>query len=509
MSVSFPASWRRAGTGLCVALLCASLLVPMAGAAGADPQSELERVQREQERRRGGLEDTRSDIEDTRSDLEGVDRERSATTEDLEEADARRAALDAQVAELTTELQGAQAELADAESRLERTTAELTATEEELDETEANLADQREVFSDRARQSYMHGGNGANLASAMTDMDDFRSFTDGMKYAERVLADDRQRVDMIASLAREVEAQARELAALQERRQEERAVAADERDRVAGLVDEREAVRDEAEAEAERHRQILAELDEDRQTHVALIDSLEDESERLESELANLAEEEAEAEEAIEAERRREEERRRREEERRRAEEAEARRVAQAEAEAEEARRAEAARQAEARREEQRASRSASSNDAQPSSSQPSGSSPDSAPSSGSQLARPSNGPVTSSYGQRRHPIYGTTRMHTGTDFGAPSGAPVFAADGGTVVSAGWRGGYGNAVVVNHGGGMTTLYAHMSGFSVSAGQQVSRGQTVGSTGSTGYSTGPHLHFEVRMNGSPTNPMGYL
>lgn len=122
---------------------------------------------------------------------------------------------------------------------------------------------------------------------------------------------------------------------------------------------------------------------------------------------------------------------------------------------------------------------------------------------------RPSDGRMSSGYGMRRHPIYGSPRLHTGVDFGAPIGAPIYAATAGTVVSAGWRGGYGLAVVVDHGGGVATLYAHASALLVSPGQSVSRGQVIARTGSTGQSTGPHLHFEVRVNGQPRDPVPYL
>jgi murein DD-endopeptidase MepM/ murein hydrolase activator NlpD len=121
----------------------------------------------------------------------------------------------------------------------------------------------------------------------------------------------------------------------------------------------------------------------------------------------------------------------------------------------------------------------------------------------------PINGGVSSGYGYRIHPIYGTRRLHTGLDISGGSGTPIAAAKGGTVLSAGWRGGYGNAVVISHGGGITTLYAHQSQMNVSNGQQVSRGDIIGWVGSTGASTGPHLHFEVRVNGSPVNPRPYL
>ncbi len=121
----------------------------------------------------------------------------------------------------------------------------------------------------------------------------------------------------------------------------------------------------------------------------------------------------------------------------------------------------------------------------------------------------PVNGGVSSGFGYRVHPIYGTRRLHAGLDISGGSGTPIAAAKAGTVLSAGWRGGYGNAVVISHGGGITTLYAHQSRMNVSSGQQVGRGDIVGWVGSTGASTGPHLHFEVRVNGSAVNPRPYL
>ncbi len=115
----------------------------------------------------------------------------------------------------------------------------------------------------------------------------------------------------------------------------------------------------------------------------------------------------------------------------------------------------------------------------------------------------PVSGPITSPFGPR----WG--RMHEGIDVAAPSGAPVRAAAAGRVVYAGWMGGYGNLVVLDHGGGLATAYAHLSSVSVSAGAAVVRGQVVGAGGSTGHSFGPHLHFEVRVGGAPVDPLGYL
>jgi murein DD-endopeptidase MepM/ murein hydrolase activator NlpD len=117
--------------------------------------------------------------------------------------------------------------------------------------------------------------------------------------------------------------------------------------------------------------------------------------------------------------------------------------------------------------------------------------------------------PITSPYGWRIHPIYGTSRLHTGIDYGADEGTPIRAAADGVVVSAGWYGGYGNATIIDHGGGIATLYGHQSSMSVVAGQKVTQGQTIGRVGCTGDCTGPHVHFEVRVNGDPVDPTPYL
>ncbi|MDD4601606.1 MAG: peptidoglycan DD-metalloendopeptidase family protein [Negativicutes bacterium] len=121
----------------------------------------------------------------------------------------------------------------------------------------------------------------------------------------------------------------------------------------------------------------------------------------------------------------------------------------------------------------------------------------------------PASGPITSEYGWRTHPIFGTQRYHSGMDIGADYGDTVAAADNGVVIYSAWMGGYGNAVIIDHGNGISTLYAHNSELLVGEGQQIRKGQAIARVGSTGYSTGPHLHFEVRQNGSPVDPMGYL
>ena len=125
------------------------------------------------------------------------------------------------------------------------------------------------------------------------------------------------------------------------------------------------------------------------------------------------------------------------------------------------------------------------------------------------QMVHPCAAIITSSFGWRLHPILGYEKFHSGIDFGADYGALIAAADRGTVIFAGWYGGYGNAVIVDHGGGITTLYGHTSDLYVSEGQSVQRGQAIAAVGSTGFSTGPHLHFEVRRDGAPIDPMAFL
>ena len=121
----------------------------------------------------------------------------------------------------------------------------------------------------------------------------------------------------------------------------------------------------------------------------------------------------------------------------------------------------------------------------------------------------PCSGPITSPFGYRTHPIFGTTIFHAGIDIGVDYGTPIHAADSGVVVYSGWISGYGNAVIIDHGSGISTLYGHNQSLAVSEGQSVSKGSVIAYAGSTGNSTGPHCHFEVDVNGSPVNPMGYL
>lgn len=122
-------------------------------------------------------------------------------------------------------------------------------------------------------------------------------------------------------------------------------------------------------------------------------------------------------------------------------------------------------------------------------------------------LLWPVEGRITSGYGWRIHPIFGTREFHTGIDIGAPWGTPIKAAAAGTVLFTGWMRGYGMLVILDHGNGLSTTYSHLSSYSVHVGEHVERGEIIARIGSTGWSTGPHLFFEVRENGQPVNPLG--
>ena len=431
-------AWRRAVTLLCLA----GILMPSAVGAAPDPAQELEEVQ--------------DRLDEAQTDLQGVEQRKAVELSDLEQLDARRAELDRELADLNERLEAAEVELADSQAALDATTQELVATEAKLAETRTELVANQEAFAERARATYMYGGQ-PQWAGVLAGMDSISEFERGVKYARVVLDDDRRRVERITALEAVVERVTADLEDLQERRAAQRAVDAERRDAAAAIVAEREAVKSEADAEAEKRRRLVARLESDRRSYVAMVQTLEADSLNLEEELRRIAAEE---------------------------------RAAQLAAERQAARDAAAA-----------AARVAA---AAP----PPAPDPPAAPSTGA-MVWPANGPVTSDFGWRTHPIFGTRRFHAGIDIGAGYGVPIVAAQDGVVVSAGPYGGYGNAVALDHGGGLATFYAHQASVAVSSGESVSQGQVIGYVGSTGYSTGPHLHFEVRVNGSPTDPMQYL
>jgi murein DD-endopeptidase MepM/ murein hydrolase activator NlpD len=394
-------------------------------------------------------------LENARTGLREVAQRKRAELVDLQVLDTRRAALDRELAALNAELGVAQGVLDDAVAALQRTTTRLLATRDRLDRTHRRLAARQDDFASRTRASYMYGGSGA-YAGLVFDMESVEEFSRGVQYARAVLQHDNEQVVAIASLERQVQRTAVALQRLRAERTRQRMAAVRERNTVAAVVARREAVAAQVAEQVKTHKDTVEQLEGDRRTYVAMVEQLRVESAQLEAELRRRAQRAA-----------------------RRTERA-ARRTARREA-----------RQEASRREAEQATRTR----------------PLSTSSSG--FLWPADGVKTSDFGWRTHPIFGTGRLHAGIDIGAAYGSPISAAASGTVVSAGTMSGYGNVVVLDHGGGIATLYAHQSSVAVGTGQAVQRGQTIGYVGSTGYSTGPHLHFEVRVNGTPVDPMGYL
>jgi murein DD-endopeptidase MepM/ murein hydrolase activator NlpD len=124
-------------------------------------------------------------------------------------------------------------------------------------------------------------------------------------------------------------------------------------------------------------------------------------------------------------------------------------------------------------------------------------------------LSMPLRASITSPFGWRRHPIFGVRKFHTGIDLAGPNHSEIHAADSGSVLYSGYYGGYGKVAIISHGKGIATLYAHMSKVNVQPGMSIQKGDLVGYEGTTGFSTGPHLHFEVRVDGKPNNPLNYV
>jgi murein DD-endopeptidase MepM/ murein hydrolase activator NlpD len=445
--------------------------------------SSLQQQKREAEQRLEGVE---GKLDEAFDELSKIEQRHERTTNELAKIEERIARIEARIVELTEELDAAKAALEAAERALQATVEELEGTEDHLDDTRVELSGQQDLFSDRIRGAYKRSN--LNLAGAILDAENLSEATRASRYVQAFIDRDVSQIEAISALQSRIEQAVARLEELRERRDAERQAAEDERDRIAGLVEEQETLQAEADAEADQRRTLLAQLEDEEREYERMVSSLESESNQLERKLADIA-----------AEERRIEEERRREEERKRAAAAAAERKRQQEEE--ERRRVAAA---------SRSSSSSSNSSSSSGSSSNSGSATTaSTSSSSSKLARPVSGPVTSGFGYRVHPIHGTRRLHGGIDYGAPTGTPIRAAESGTVVTAGSMGGYGITVVINHGGGKSTLYAHQSRLAVSNGQQVSRGQVIGYVGSTGVSTGPHLHFEVRINGSPVNPAPYL
>lgn len=385
----------------------------------------------------------------------------------------QKASTQSEIQELDRQLASVQAEITQLNTKIQETTANLNKSQQELKEAIATREAHYNTLKKRIRVMYEYGNSG--YLEALLSSDNFSDFITRLEYTNKlveydnkVLKDYTHSEEVIATNVKTIakdKKQIEDMKAEQAKKQQ--------------ILDNNIA----------RKNQIVKQLDSNQSTYEAQIADLQQQDANVQA-LIQKAEAEAKAREA-----------------------------AAAKAKADAAAKAKAAAQA-AKAKSSSSSRKKSSTRSK-SSSYNTGSSNTSGGSS-SATVYSSNGkhyqyPIpayngykpNSGYGYRSSPIAGGTEFHTGVDLKATLNTDVIAAESGTVIYAGWRGGYGKCVIIDHGGGYSTLYAHNNVLKVSVGQTVQRGQVIAGAGTTGYSTGVHSHFEVRINGQHTNPTGYI
>ena len=385
----------------------------------------------------------------------------------------QKASTQSEIQELDRQLASVQAEITQLNTKIQETTANLNKSQQELKEAIATREAHYNTLKKRIRVMYEYGNSG--YLEALLSSDNFSDFITRLEYTNKlveydnkVLKDYTHSEEVIATNVKTIakdKKQIEDMKAEQAKKQQ--------------ILDNNIA----------RKNQIVKQLDSNQSTYEAQIADLQQQDANVQA-LIQKAEAEAKAREA-----------------------------AAAKAKADAAAKAKAAAQA-AKAKSSSSSRTKSSTRSK-SSSYNTGSSNTSGGSS-SATVYSSNGkhyqyPIpayngykpNSGYGYRSSPIAGGTEFHTGVDLKATLNTDVIASESGTVIYAGWRGGYGKCVIIDHGGGYSTLYAHNNVLKVSVGQTVQRGQVIAGAGTTGYSTGVHSHFEVRINGQHTNPTGYI
>ena len=379
----------------------------------------------------------------------------------------QKASTESEIQELDRQLASVQAEITQLNTKIQETTANLNKSQQELKEAIATREAHYNTLKKRIRVMYEYGNSG--YLEALLSSDNFSDFITRLEYTNKlveydnkVLKDYTHSEEVIATNVKTIakdKKQIEDMKAEQAKKQQ--------------ILDNNIA----------RKNQIVKQLDSNQSTYEAQIADLQQQDANVQA-LIQKAEAEAKAREA-----------------------------AAAKAKADAAKAAQAAKA--------KSSSSTKSSTKSKSSSYNTGSSNTSGGSS-SATVYSSNGkhyqyPIpayngykpNSGYGYRSSPIAGGTEFHTGVDLKATLNTDVIAAESGTVIYAGWRGGYGKCVIIDHGGGYSTLYAHNNVLKVSVGQSVQRGQVIAGAGTTGYSTGVHSHFEVRINGQHTNPTGYI
>ncbi|MDO5037213.1 MAG: peptidoglycan DD-metalloendopeptidase family protein [Tissierellia bacterium] len=410
------------------------------------------------------LEDKKAQAQEEKAQVQS---NMSGVASKIDQAQAQLPAVQKEIQALDKSINQASVELSQVNEEIYRLQEEIDQVRQELEAEEARLEENKELYGKRLRVMYMASDTG--YLEVLLSSQDIESFIGNAKLVSSVINQDQGLIDEIKALIQGIEAKKAEL-------EEKESQLENKRGQVQAKMANLEA------ANAAK-RNYMASLESDIALYEAQYSAMEATSKALDQEIAQY-----DADMALAAQKERE--------------------AAQAAA------RAEAERAAAQKVQENAVSSSGSTGG---SAGVSSGSSnlasadhePIRAEKSGSLYwPVPGHRRISSPYGMRVHPVTGVTKMHTGIDLPAPTGTPIVAAEAGTVIASRFMNGYGNCVMVSH-GKTTTVYAHCSSRAVAVGQRVEAGQTIAYVGSTGMSTGPHLHFEVRVNGSHTNPMNYL
>lgn len=441
---------RSLALGATALFLSAGLVVTATPFGLAQSRADLNRIEQR--------------IEEAQSNINRINQAQQASKADYDKVSAELSTVQEELDKRAADLSVAQATLDNIERALVVTAAELETVGQRLDSTKAEVAKQSERLKSRIRETYINAQRGS---LPVLDAANAAQLGQATRYLRSITDQDQAELEAIEILRKQAQADQARLDVLKAHQAEQKVAAENERNRITILVDQQQALVDNVQAKVDEQGAILKHLANDKAAAQVLLDDLEAESNRIEKELAEIARREA-------------------------AKRAEAEKKAkEAKEAAEEARRNGAANAAELEAEARRISASYA-----PKPSKPGG------------MVLPTKGRFTSPFGYRIHPISRIRKLHTGQDIGAPTGTTIVAAKDGRVTFAGWRGGYGNCIIIDHGGGVATLYAHQSRLAAGVGAQVTQGQVIGYVGSTGASTGPHLHWEVRINGSPVNPIPY-
>ena len=450
------------------AVICAAVMMPLLCGPGVGPVAQADSVDDAKHRveiAAGALEDSTAAVQAAGASLVSVANQLPGAQQE--------------VAVARGELAGAQARAAEADLLVRRAELSTATAERHVQEATARVASGRETIAVLARRSYQQGPLG-DLREV------FRNGTpqDVVDRAETLKHVFRGQNDVLHVLSVDRLHLARtsaELAVQQQQLEAARATAVAGQERAATVAAQADQAAAHVQALIDQRRQALAQAEASRGADVAEYKAANEASRALAARIRALAKKRA------------------------------AERAARARARAVERAAARRAAQAEARRQ-ARARRAAN----QPAAPEPPplpDPAPQDIPPAVGRFGWPADGPLTSPFGYRMHPIFHVLRFHAGIDIGAGYGAPVSAAAGGTVIFAGVASGYGTLVVIDHGTvdgrDIATAYAHMSALLVYDGQQVGPGQQVGRVGNEGNSTGPHLHFEVRRDGDPVDPLNWV